>query len=287
MPLVRPAALALADIAAGQWGMFTTAQASTVGLSRLTVARLCDGGGAERLRQGVYRLAGSPEDTTDALRAAWLAVDPRRTRLERLGHAPGAIVSHRTAALLWGLGDLDADDWEMTTPTPRRPRATDVRFHVGPLDPDGWTERAGLPVTTVLRTVDDLTRSGIDGSHLAGVVRDALDTLHATPAGLVTVLDAHARTYGLPDGEALLRSLLGQAGVGRATVTAATLGAPTATIHELIDALTARTRARSTDVAVPAPGAGDADLAGRLRELAHLLDPADATTGPRTAGDSR
>lgn len=69
----------VAGIAAGQWGMFTTAQAAAVGVSRLEVARLVDAGLVRRIRQGVYVMPGVPSDAFEDVRAEWLATDPRRT----------------------------------------------------------------------------------------------------------------------------------------------------------------------------------------------------------------
>ena len=50
----------VAGIAAGQWGMFTTAQAAAVGVSRLEVARLVEAGLVRRVRQGVHVMPGVP-----------------------------------------------------------------------------------------------------------------------------------------------------------------------------------------------------------------------------------
>ncbi|WP_402844667.1 type IV toxin-antitoxin system AbiEi family antitoxin domain-containing protein [Microbacterium sp. GXS0129] len=50
----------LGAIAAEQWGIVTTAQATEVGVSRKTLSSLTATGALERLAQGVYRMAGAP-----------------------------------------------------------------------------------------------------------------------------------------------------------------------------------------------------------------------------------
>lgn len=210
--------LRVADVAASQWGLITTAQAAEVGQSPQAVARLARQGVLERLTHGVYRLAGTPADPQDDLRAAWLALDPRRMAGERLADEVPEVVSHRSAAQLLGLGDLDADRYEFTVPGRRQSRRPGIRFHRGRLSRSDWTVVDGLPVTTPLRTIDDLAAGRLDGGHLAGVVRDALTTSHVDPDLLTIVLRPHAHRYGAPlgDGVALLRRLLVEAGVPEA-----------------------------------------------------------------------
>ncbi len=210
--------LGLADLTAEQWGLVTTAQARGLGLSAQAVARLHKQGALERLVHGVYRLAGTPPSPLDELRAAWLALDPGRPARERLHDAPPIVVSHRSAAAVHRLGDLEADDLEFTTQERKQTRRPDVRLHRGQIDVADWTIVDGLPVTTVLRTVDDLAAAHLDGGHLASVVRDALTQQHVDDQHLAAVLRRHARRYGTPmgDGEALLARLLQESGVSTA-----------------------------------------------------------------------
>jgi len=207
--------LDLADVAAEQWGLITTAQASAVGQSPQSVARLAVQGVLDRLTHGVYRLAGTPADPRDDLRAAWLALSPDRTAGERLRDEPPAVVSHRSAARLLQLGDLEADVHEFTVAGRRQTRRPDVRFHVGELTSSDWTVVEGLPVTTAVRTIGDLADKRLDGGHLAGVVRDALITYQLDVDVLIAVLRPHAHRYGvrLGDGQGLLRRFLAEAGV--------------------------------------------------------------------------
>lgn len=211
--------LDLADIAAEQWGLITTAQAEAAGSSRKAVGRLARSGALERLSQGVYRLTGAPADPRDDLRAAWLALDPGRVAGSRLKDDLPEIVSHRSAASLYELGDLDADLHEFTVAGRRQTRRPEIRFHKAALTSADWVVVDGLPCTTVARTIADLAADRTDGGHLAGVVRDAITVRHVDVDQISTVLAPYAARYGAAagDGEGLLARFLSEAGVPEAT----------------------------------------------------------------------
>lgn len=209
------AVLDLADLAAEQWGLVTTAQARVVGVSPQAVARLTNQGALERMTHGVYRVTGAPPSPLDNLRAAWLALDPARRASERLRDHAQAVVSHRSAAAIHELGDLEADEFEFTSATRKQTRRHDIRIHRGQVDDGEWTTVDGLPVTTVIRTVADLADAHLDGGHLASVVRDALTRRQADDKQLIDVLRRHAHRYNarMGDGEALLSRLLQESGI--------------------------------------------------------------------------
>ncbi|WP_330257045.1 hypothetical protein OG874_22250 [Nocardia sp. NBC_00565] len=181
-----------------------------------------------RLRYGVYRLAGVPDSPAEPIRAEWLALQPARTAGDRIGdEVPFGVVSHRSAADLQGLGDLDADYLEFTVPTRRGTRSPDVRFHRAVLTAADWTLVDGLPVTTPVRTIADLADARTDGGHLASVVRDAL--LRGTSVdGIADALRPYAHRYGAPvdNGSALINHFIEQAGVPESSLalTAPSLG---------------------------------------------------------------
>lgn len=215
--------LQLADIAAGQWGMLTTAQARHVDVNAQQIARLTSSGVLQRLQHGVYRLAGVPHDRLTELKAAWLGLEPHTMAADRLTRPdPGGIVSHRSAARVHNLGDLDADISEFTTSTPRRTRHRDIRLHKHDLNAEDWQLVDGLPTTTVATTVRDLAAASTDGGHMATVLRDAILHGQLSTADAVTALRPYAHDYGAPlgDGLTLLKTLLAQAGL-TATLTAA------------------------------------------------------------------
>ncbi|WP_024794168.1 type IV toxin-antitoxin system AbiEi family antitoxin domain-containing protein [Tomitella biformata] len=212
-------ALDLAGLAAGQWGLFTTAQARTVGVSPQQLARLAERGIVERLRHGAYRISGAPISREEQLRAAWLMIEPAATADDQLNQQQPAVVSHRSAAKLHGLGDADADVMEFIVARRKQSRLTDVRYRVAALAPERWTLIDGLPVTTVLSTVEDLAADHLDGGHLAGIVRDAVITCRLDPDDAAAALRPYAHTYGAPlgDGSGLLDRFLAEAGVPEST----------------------------------------------------------------------
>lgn len=211
--------LDLADLAAEQWGLITTAQAESIGSSRKAVGRLAQSGTLERLAHGVYRLSGTPPDPRDDLRAAWLALDPRRTAAERLGDDHPEAVSHRSAATLHGLGDLDADRHDFTVAERRQTRRVDIRFHRASLSRSDWGLVDGLPCTSVIRTIVDLAAERTDGGHLGTVVRDALTVRQVDTDELARALTPFAVRYGAQEstGESLLARFLQDSGIPRAT----------------------------------------------------------------------
>lgn len=209
------ALLDLADLAAEQWGLITTSQARALGVSAQTVARLASQGALERMTHGVHRVTGTPPSPLDGLRAAWLALDPDRRASERLRDKDPIAVSHRSAAAVHELGDLEADRFEFISGARKQTRRPDIRLHRDELGPDDWTAVEGLPVTSVLRTVTDLAAAHVDGGHLASVVRDALIRRQVDDQQLAAALRRHAHHYGvrMGDGEALLARFLRESGV--------------------------------------------------------------------------
>ncbi|MFC6013606.1 type IV toxin-antitoxin system AbiEi family antitoxin domain-containing protein [Nocardia lasii] len=214
--------LELATLGEGQWGLFTSRQAAVeCGVTPLQLKRLTDHGHLVRIRHGVYRIAGVPTSRHEAIRGAWLALEPARTAGDRLGDpVPFGVVSHRSAAVLQDLGDLDADIHQFTVHRPRRSRSSEVTFVVAELDSDQWHLVEGLPVTRPLRTVVDLAAVNTDGGHLASVVRDAILAGGTTFAVIAEALRNYAHKYGsLPgDGIDLVRTFIHTAGVPTSAV---------------------------------------------------------------------
>ena len=216
--------LLLADIADTQWGMVTTAQARHVDISHQQLARMTQSGILQRLQHGVYRLAGVPHEPLTELKAAWLAFDPETTAADRLARSdPTGVVSHRSAARVHTLGDLDADISEFTVTVTKRTRHPDTRLYKRTLARTDWQVVDGLPTTTVAITIRDLAVANTDGGHLAGVVKDAILHAQITYPDVAKVLRPYAHDYGAPfgDGRAFTKALLAQAGLTR-TITAAT-----------------------------------------------------------------
>lgn len=72
-----------------------------------------------------------------------------------LGAGPGVVLSHRSAAALWGLLPPWRIDVEVTRSTRARPRSG-VRIHQSPLEDDEVSAVDGIPLTSLSRTLIDL-----------------------------------------------------------------------------------------------------------------------------------
>ncbi len=124
------------------------------------------------------------------------------------------MVSHRSAALVLGLGDLVADFHEFTFTTRRQTRRPGVRLHVRPLAAGEWHVTEGLPVTRPSRLVADLLLGQEDPSAVATIAAEALRQGLESAQTMAAAVAPHALRYGLAlnDGQAMVDYLLTAAG---------------------------------------------------------------------------
>jgi predicted transcriptional regulator of viral defense system len=182
---------ALYPLAERRAGYVTTAQAAEVGVSRQQLSYLARTGSLERVAQGIYRLHRFPAQRFEDVIVAclWVGED--------------AVASHDTALALYELTDAMPAVIHVSVPRPFRGRRPGVVVHTAPLGDGERTERAGVPVTMVERTiVDILERSGRDVARHAAA--------QALARGLVTRRRLHA---ALADHDDLGQSLLDLAAV--------------------------------------------------------------------------
>lgn len=210
----------LAEVSSDQWGLLTTAQAGELGVNTTTLVRLVEAGLLMQVRHGVYAVSAGEVTAHQDEKAVWLKLNPgqpgwRRPKLD----LDGGVVSHRSAALLHGLGDLVAPRIEMTVPRRRRVRDASVRLRRAELSEDDVTLVDGLPVTTVLRTIVDLLADHVDASHLAQVIQEADRAGKVDLDELADRAAPYARRYGIAgrDGRALLEHLRNHIDAVRAT----------------------------------------------------------------------
>lgn len=181
----------LAELAADQSGLVTAAQATEAGVPRPSLSRLTKAGRLEMVGRGVYLVEGAQQPEHLPIWVAWLRLNPSTMAWRRsgLGKDDG-VVSHRSATVLHDLGDIPADNVELSVPHRRTTRELGVRLLVRPdLTSSDVTRVAGMPVTTAERTVVDLLRDRADGGHVGAVIADA------TQRGLVDV-DSLAERVG-------------------------------------------------------------------------------------------
>jgi len=193
----------LASIAAGQRGLLTYGQALGAGLSAEAVKRRLRRGRWESCHEQVYRIAGSPRAWEQEVLAACLAA------------GPDAVVSHRSAARLWGLDGFGKHEVEITVARPLCHRLRGVVVHRSTdLDRSMPTTRDGLVVTNPMRTLIDV--GAVVRPRLVERALDhALGRRLVTLAGLRSELEAVARRGRRGAGvmRALLEERCGDAGV--------------------------------------------------------------------------
>jgi predicted transcriptional regulator of viral defense system len=200
----------IAAIAEDQWGLITRRQACGAGVATATLDRLtaADGSVLERVAHGVYHLIGAPLPDHISLRAAWLQLDPATVAWRR--RPEQGVVSHRSAAELYGLGHLNADHHEFTFRARRQSRRPDVRLHRGKLDDGDWTTTGGILVTRPARIAADLLAEHEDPGAVGHIIADAIRAGLEHPESFAGALAPRAAGFGLHrgDGLALLRWLL-------------------------------------------------------------------------------
>jgi very-short-patch-repair endonuclease len=172
----------LAALAASQHGLLTRAQLSALGLDDRGIGRRVRARRLHRIHRGVYAEG-----------------HPRLTRKGRflaavLAYGDRAVLSHRSAAVLWGLLPERGPRIDVTVPSSNgRTRRGAIVVHRCRLGPDELASRWRIPVTTPARTAIDLAD-------------------HLGPRALERVLD-EAHYLGLDLAE--LRPIPGRRGAGR------------------------------------------------------------------------
>lgn len=155
-----------------QLGLFTAADARMAGYGHPEIRHLLSSGAWVRVRRGVYSTR-EHLNATDSRHA----VDCLALLLE-LGR-PGAVISHASAARLWGIPVRrhHATPLRLTDPTGWR-RGRDFRMAQAPLRPGEVVERGPLAFTSAPRTLIDCAREwdledavvAMDAALLAGRV---------------------------------------------------------------------------------------------------------------------
>ena len=176
----------VARIAARQHGVIATKQLAEAGLGRMAVSERSRNGRLHRLHQGVYAVGHSGLNLHGRFMAAVLAC------------GEGAVLSHVSAAVLWGfLKPIDGPVHVSTPHTSGRARRRGIHLHRSPslagvthasssltepspspsyppqaggrrgrLSPRPTTHRHNIPVTTVNRTLQDLRATNFLPPHL-------------------------------------------------------------------------------------------------------------------------
>lgn len=204
----------IAEVAEDQWGLVTRQQAEQAGVPWPTLSRLTKDGILERVDRGVYRIRGADPPDHLSLRAAWLQLDPTVPAWRRLDDPEVAVVSHTSAAALYGVGDLRPDIHEFTLPVRRQSRRKDIRFHRGTFGDADVLILHGLPATRAGRMIDDLLTDHVDPVAVAQIVNQILTHVYDYPNAVAERLVPFAARFGLrsADGIGALDYMLRLAG---------------------------------------------------------------------------
>lgn len=140
----------IASIAAGQHGVVTYRQLREAGVGRGGIAARLERGALHRIHQGVYAVGHAGLSRGGRYMAALLAC------------GDGAVLSHASAAVLWGLvpPNKDKGPVHVSLPSPNgRRRRSGIAIHRTTFAPGDLTRRGRIPVTTPNRTLLDIRRT--------------------------------------------------------------------------------------------------------------------------------
>lgn len=162
----NPNLVCLFQVASGQHGYFTAAQARACGFQRSLLTYHTRTGKFIRVHRGVYRLRDYPSSHREEVAAAWLAVGKER-----------AVVSHESALDLHGLSDVIPRSIHLTVPRAARhlTQLPGVMIHttVRPLVPPDVIQREGIRVTSVPRTILDAAETGTAPDQIIRAIHEA------------------------------------------------------------------------------------------------------------------
>ena len=166
----------LYDLAEGQLGHFTTAQAREAGLHPVRLVQLHRHGDIERLSRGVYRLTRYPASPLGQYMEAALWPQVRRSGAQ-------ATISHESALAIYGLSDVSPAKVHITLPHALRIRRAVPRhlmLHYADLEPQDIKQVDGVPVTTAARTIRDVHAAHLGPALVRQAITDGRKTGHLT-----------------------------------------------------------------------------------------------------------
>lgn len=192
----------IAEVAAAQHGVVTTKQLTEAGLGRSSIVKRVKAGRLHRLHRGVYGVGHAALSIEEHWMAAVLAC------------GEGAVLSHGSAAALWGLLQPCSGPIDVSVPSQSgRKKRRGIRVHRAQsllnAESEGLTVRTirnGTPVTSVPRTLEDLRgtvtprlhRRAVRQAELAGFALGPTVRGDRTRSDLETDFLVFCRAHGLP-----------------------------------------------------------------------------------------
>jgi very-short-patch-repair endonuclease len=184
----------IAELAERQHGVVARWQLLGRGIGRGAIARRVERKQLQLIHRGIYAVGHRRLSRMGRWMAAVLAC------------GPDAVLSHRSAAVLWGILE-SARAWVDITMPRRLGRRDGIRIHRATLAPDERTVEAGIPVTTVARTLLDLA-AVLDRHEFSRVLEraEALRLSDTTP--LVALMERHQGRQGTANLRAAMKERL-------------------------------------------------------------------------------
>lgn len=112
-----------------------------------------------------------------------------------LACGPGAVLSHQSAAALWGIRPTARVAIDVTVPRVLHPR-TNIHPHCAVLPPDERTTTNGIPTTTAPRTLLDLA-SVLPARAVLKAINEAEFLRLTDPLSLDALVDRHPGARGV------------------------------------------------------------------------------------------
>lgn len=170
--------ISIALLARRQHGHIARWQLLELGLTDDAIAYRLRIGRLHRVYPGVYAVGHLRPDPRDRAHAAVLAC------------GPGAVLSHSSAAALWGFAKQWVEPFEVAVEAHRRPKQI-VTHRLRAMVAADKTVQEGIPVTTPARTVLDHVPS-VPDRRLQRFLNDALNSLFLTEGALAEVLERNS-----------------------------------------------------------------------------------------------
>jgi very-short-patch-repair endonuclease len=196
----------IASLAERQHGIVARVQLAALGIGRRAIGHRLESGRLHILYRGVYSVGHRVVSREGRWMAAVLAI------------GPDAVLSHRSAAALWGMRGTGRGRIEVTVARNPRTRPT-IQVHAAQLPADEVTTEHGIPVTTPPRTLLDLA-AVLDAGQVERAMNEAEFLRLTDPTSLDDLVDRHR---GRP-GTRTIRELLKTHTIG-ATITRSELEA--------------------------------------------------------------
>jgi very-short-patch-repair endonuclease len=172
----------VALLAARQYGVVARAQLAALGITRQAIDHRLECGRLHRLHRGVYAVG----HRFVSREGRWLAAV--------LAFGGDAVLSHRSAAALWGIRATARRRIEVTVSGRQHARPS-IQVHDAKLAVDEVTTERGIPVTTPPRTLLDLA-AVLDAGQVERAINEAEFHRLTDPTSLGVLLKRHPRRRG-------------------------------------------------------------------------------------------